>query len=198
MSPFDVYRCHCAFAAHFQSTYDIFQYGGKLSRKAMTYENFQARKDRYRMEKMAKTMSDTEIKMFFLANHTRRINWKGMFEDENDRIFRSFVAYNEALSHNFEQEFKTLLGLAEANNLCYDDIFISNDESHPLVFNAWVGETLSPETFVILNRLNSFTHAIEEDVLTEDYLRVAKKYDPFLSIDLSKYAAIVSRQLHAH
>jgi hypothetical protein len=191
MTPFGAYKCYLAFRSHFTTdSYDIIKYRGRVSAKLETFEK---RKDRYRFEKLARNSSDKEIVDTYLANFTSKPDYSGLFDDQTETRYKKWSAYQQALSYNFGNEVKYLLEDAKSSGLCYNDVFDSSDRQHPPVLTAYLGKSISVDTFVILDRLNSFTNKMVDDVVTKDILRTARKYDPFLKVDLEVYGKLNER-----
>lgn len=193
MTPYQAAKAYMACKLHFQSEkYDIFKYRGRTN---LTREAFEKRKDRYRLEKMARDMKDDEIVQFFVANFSRKPDYAGLFDDQSDTRFKQWEAYNQSLAYNFGNEVKKLFEdvVADNSQACYNDAFFSSDGQHPPVLLAYMGKQISIETFIILDRLNSFTEKMVGDVVTENILRTARKYGPFLKVDLEVYDSITQR-----
>jgi hypothetical protein len=189
MTPFGAYRCYLAMKSHFTTDrYDIIKYRGRTDAKQGAFEK---RRDRYRFESMANNLTDKQIVETFIANFTRYPRYSGPFDDQTEKRYNDWLKHNQALTYNFGNEVKNLF--EENSQLCYNDVFFSGDGQHPPVLTAYLGQGISIETFVILDRLNSFTQQMVGDVVTEGILRTARKYDPFLQVDLETYDGITQR-----
>lgn len=191
MTPFGAYKCYLACKSHFTTnSYDIIKYRGRVN---VTRESFDKRKDKFRFEKMARNMNDQDIVHTFVANFSRKHDYSGLFDEQTETRFKEWQRYNQALSYNYGNEVKKLFEDAKDSQMCYNDIFFSSDGQHPPVLLAYMGKDISIETFIILDRLNSFTEKMVGDVVTEGILRTARKYDPFLKVDLEAYGNITQR-----
>lgn len=191
MTPFGAYKCYLAFKSHFTTdSYDIVKYGGRVSAKLETFEK---RRDKFRFEKLARNTPDKEIVEMFIANFSSKPDYSGLFDDQTETRYKKWTAYQQALSYNFGNEVKVLLEDAKSSGLCYNDVFVSSEQQHPPVLLAYLGKTISVDTFVILDRLNSFVDKMVDDVVTQGILRTARKYDPFLKVDLEAYGNINER-----
>jgi hypothetical protein len=191
MSPFQVAKCYLALKMHFTTDrYDVFKYKGRVS---MSHEAFEKRKDKHRLEKMARNMNDSEIVQFFVANFCRKPDYSGLFDDQSETRFKKWAAYQESLSYNFGNEVKKLFEDAQEDGMCYNDVFFSDEQQHPPILTAYLGNSISIETFIILDRLNSFTEKMVGDVVTESILRTARKYGPFFKVELEAYGNITQR-----
>lgn len=193
MTPFGAYCCYIAMRSHFTTDhYDVVKYRGGTSVKRSSFEN---RKDKFRFEKMARTLSDKEIVETFIANFTRKPTYSGPFDDQTETRYIEWQKYNQSLSYNYGNEVKKLFeeSLADNPQMCYNGVFFSSEGVHPPVLLAYLAKDVSIETFVILDRLNSFTNKMVGDVVTEGILRTARKYDPLLKVDLETYDGITKR-----
>ena len=191
MSPLQVCRAFLALKAHFTTDrYDVIKSKGRFS---VTTKYFEGRKDRYRFEEMSKTMKDDEIISFFIANMTRKADYYSPLDAQSEQRYRDWQKHNQSLSYNFGNEVKTLFEVAHDDGICYNDVFFSSESQHPPVLTAFMGKDISIETFIILDRLNRFTEKLVSDVVTESILRTARKYDPFLKVDLDTYDNITQR-----
>lgn len=191
MTPFQCAKCYLALKMHFTTDrYDIFKYNGRVS---LSREGFEKRKDRYRLEKMSRQKDDAEIVQFFVANFSRKHDYSGLFDDQSETRFKQWAAYQESLSYNFGNEVKKLFEDAQEDGMCYNDVFFSDEYQHPPVLTAYLGKEISIETFIILDRLNSFTAKMVGDVVTEGILRTARKYEPFFKVDLEVYGNITQK-----
>ena len=188
MTGYDVYKTYCAMRAHFTTKqYDIFKYKGRINASRVKYE---ARKDRYRMEKMAKNMKDQEIIDFYVANFTTTTGYTGLWDDQSDRRYKEWLGRRQSLSYEFKKEVSELFYDAKDSGLCYNDVFGGNESQHPLVFVSMLAKSISLDTFVILDRINNFSKDISADIVTEDGLLIAEKYSPFLKVDTNTYREI--------
>jgi hypothetical protein len=191
MTPYQAAQTFMALKMHFTTDrYDIVKYRGRVK---MTRENFENRKDKFRLEKLAKTMNDEEIVHYFVANFVSKSDYAGLFDDQSETRYKQWLAHKQSLSYNFGNEVKRLFRDAQEAGLCYNDVFVSSEQQHPPVLVAYLAKEISIETFIILDRLNSFTEKMVSDVVTEGILRTARKYDPFLKVDLENYGNITRR-----
>jgi len=185
MTPYQVGKAYIALKAHFtKDSYDVIRSNGRINYPRAKFEE---RKDRHRCEKMAINMRDDEIVKFFVANFSRKPDYSGLFDDQSETRYREWCGYIESLSYNYGNEVKSLLLDAKDSQMCYNDVFVGAEGQHPPVLNAYMGKQISIETFIILDRLNRFTDNITVDVVSEDTLRIARKYSPFLKVDLETY-----------
>ena len=197
MDEYSVYRMYLALRLHFTTDdYDVVTQKGRVraSRQA-----FAKRKDLYSIKKIAKTYSDEEVANFLVANFVSGDRWGGMFDMDAGQRYKEWKKRVESLSYNFQQELDNLIEDAEGSKLSIDEIFEVSKGQHPYIIKAFLRNTISVETLVILERLNNFTdrfdREISDTIVWPDISRLIKKYKPFLLIDLEKYNAIFRRRV---
>jgi len=197
MDEYSVYRMYLALKLHFTTDdYDVITQKGKVraSRQA-----FAKRKDLFSIKKIAKTYSDEEVANFLVANFVSGDRWGGMFDMDAGQRYKEWKKRVESLSYNFQQELDNLIEDAEGSKLSIDKIFEVSKGQHPYIIKAFLRNTISVETLVILERLNNFTdrfdREISDTIVWPDISRLIKKYKPFLLIDLEKYNAIFRRRV---
>jgi len=197
MDEYSVYRMYLALRLHFTTDdYDVVTQKGRVraSRQA-----FAKRKDLYSIKKIAKTYSDEEVANFLVANFVSGDRWGGMFDMDAGQRYKEWKKRVESLSYNFQQELDNLIEDAEEAKLNIDEIFTVSKGQHPYIIKAFLRNTISVETLVILERLNNFTdrfdREISDTIVWPDISRLIKKYKPFLLIDLEKYNAIFRRRV---
>jgi len=197
MDEYSVYRMYLALKLHFTTDdYDVITQKGKVraSRQA-----FAKRKDLFSIKKIAKTYSDEEVANFLVANFVSGDRWGGMFDMDAGQRYKEWKKRVESLSYNFQQELDNLIEDAEGSKLSIDEIFEVSKGQHPYIIKAFLRNTISVETLVILERLNNFTdrfdREISDTIVWPDISRLIKKYKPFLLIDLEKYNAIFRRRV---
>lgn len=184
MTPFQAARTFLAIKMHFTTdSYDAIKYQGKVK---MTREAFEKRKDKYRLEKLARNMTDEEIVNFFVANFTQKLSYSGLWDDQSEARYKEWKKYRTGLMYNFKGEVKRMYEYAIENGMTFEQVF-ENPHGHPLVLLAYMGKEISLDTFVILDRLYNFVGKLDDNVVTRDLIRLSKKYSPFLRVDLDTY-----------
>lgn len=187
MTPFGTYKCYIALRSHFTTdSYDIIRYRGAVSAKKETFEK---RKDKYRLEKLSTKLNDEEIVNFFVANFVQQPGYSGLWDDQSERRYLDWKRYRHALQYNYSNEVKRLFQYAAETDISFEDVFV-NPDGHPLVLLAYMGNEISIDTFVILNRLYSFVGKLDNNIVTADIIRLTTKYDPFVQVDLEIYGPI--------
>jgi type I restriction-modification system DNA methylase subunit len=197
MDEYSVYKMYLALRLHFTTdNYDVVQQKGRVRASRQAYAK---RKDLFSIRKIAKSYSDEEVANFLVANFVSGDRWGGMFDLEAGQRYKEWKKRVESLSYNFEQELDNIINDLEESNLKIEDIFAVSKGQHPYIIKAFLRNTISIETLVILERLNKFTERfdreISDTVVWPDVSRLIKKYKPFLLIDMEKYDAIFRRRV---
>lgn len=197
MDEFSVYKMYLALRLHFTTdNYDVIQQKGRVRASRQAYAK---RKDLFSIRKIAKSYSDEEVANFLVANFVSGDRWGGMFDLEAGQRYKEWKKRVESLTYNFQQELDNIINDLEESNLNITDIFTVSKGQHPYIIKAFLRNTISIETLVILERLNKFTERfdreISDTVVWPDVSRLIKKYKPFLLIDMEKYDAIFRRRV---
>lgn len=197
MDEYSVYKMYLALRLHFTTdNYDVIQQKGRVRASRQAYAK---RKDLFSIRKIAKSYSDEEVANFLVANFVSGDRWGGMFDLEAGQRYKEWKKRVESLSYNFEQELDNIINDLEESNLKIEDIFAVSKGQHPYIIKAFLRNTISIETLVILERLNKFTERFDREigdtVVWPDVSRLIKKYKPFLLIDMEKYDGIFRRRV---
>ena len=197
MDEYSVYKMYLALRLHFTTdNYDVILQKGRVRASRQAYAK---RKDLFSIRKIAKSYSDEEVANFLVANFVSGDRWGGMFDLEAGQRYKEWKKRVESLSYNFEQELDNIVNDLEESNLKIEDISTVSKGQHPYIIKAFLRNTISIETLVILERLNKFTERfdleISDTVVWPDVSRLIKKYKPFLLIDMEKYDAIFRRRV---
>jgi len=194
MDPFDVYKYYMSMKLHFESdTYDALKYNYKTSAKPQA---FFKRRDKYHFAKLGrKYESVNELINFFVAQFTHSSNniWVGnMLNDEG--VYDQWKKRIQSLSYTFETDINKLSEEVES----FDDLFsIKDDSPYPVVVNAYMQETITLETLVILESLTGFLSVadkkVTDPIVWPEISKRIRKYKPFLNFNDLKIKNIIFR-----
>jgi hypothetical protein len=190
MSPFETYQTYLSMKSHFtNSKYDFFKYGGK-SRATIT--SFNKRKDKYWFEKSSRKYSDKEIVDFLLANFVSTDNpqnlWIGEIINSGERTYADWMRRQQSLTYLFKEQSTELFSENELETV------FNCSKGHPIVLKRFLSGKLSPETFVIYDKIFSIVKDFDKKLLDPVWETVSlkiKKYNPFLNIDVFSYKKIL-------
>lgn len=190
---FKAYNSFFAIKQHFTSKYDYFKYNGKVK---TTVDSFKRRNDRYQFAKLERSHK-TDLIQFLVSNAIKdNIGWIGdLTTEEAEENYRSWKRRIESLKYTFKSELKWMCDYIEANNLSFDDLFLIEDNDHPLILRFLLDGTLSLETVVILDKVlkfsRVFTKKMVDDPIWMDYNRKIQKYSAFIAVDVDDYKKIL-------
>jgi hypothetical protein len=189
MNGFEVYKLYLAIKLHFTSDkYNFFTFNGKTR---TTLESFEKRKDKYFFKKLSTKFSHEELIQYFVAHFVQNNDtWIGdISRTQNSTIYSDWIKKIQSMSFVFSNDVDCLL-----KDHDFEDIFKSKS-THPPIIKKYLSKSISLETLVILNQLVSFVKDLDkticDPVLWPDLKRKVVKYEPFLSIDRSKYKQIL-------
>jgi hypothetical protein len=192
MSPFETYQTYLSMKSHFtNSKYDFFKYGGK-SRATIT--SFNKRKDKYWFEKTSRKYSDKEVIDFLLSNFVSADNpsnlWIGEIINSGERTYADWMRRQQSLTYLFKEQSEELFSETKLEDV------LSCSKGHPLVLKKFLSGKLSLETFVIYDKIFSFSKDFDKKLLDPVWETVSlkvKKYNPFLNIDVFQFKKILRR-----
>ena len=190
MSPFETYQTYLSMKSHFtNSKYDFFKYGGK---SRATVASFNKRKDKYWFEKSSRKYSDKEIVDFLLSNFVSTDNpqnlWIGEIINSGERTYADWMRRQQSLTYLFKEQSTELFSENELETV------FNCSKGHPVVLKRFLSGKLSPEIFVIYDKIFGFSKTFDKKLLDPVWETVSlkiKKYNPFLNIDVFQYKKIL-------
>ena len=193
MTPFEVYKLYLAIKLHF--TTDSFDYFKCCGKTRASMQAFEKRKDIYFFKKLAAKYSKEELVEYFVANFIGdESTWIGNISRiQNSNVYPRWKTKINELHDTFKKDIQVLL-----KDNSFEDIF-KVSHSHPPVITKYLSKSICLETLIILNGLlnyvKDFDSTITEPVIWPDLKRKVVKYEPFLSIDKTKYKKILLDQI---
>lgn len=187
MTPFQAYCMYLAIRSHFtQEKYDYFLYNGKVR---ASLESFESRKDKYQFHKLVKHYPNKQdLQDLLVANTIIGKRWVGDFlEPAAEEARRAFQGRRESFGYRFRSELENLS--APLGSL--SDAFVIKSGQYPIIVIAYLNQTISPETFSVLNHYVQFvpkydTALGKSDVIWSRARLVALKTLPFVEFDKEK------------
>jgi hypothetical protein len=187
MDSFQVYRYYLALKLHFTTdNYNVFEHKGRVRCSRRTFE---ARKDLYSIEKLAKKYSEDQIVNFLVANFVSGSHWGGLFDESANEVYLRWQGRQEKLTYLFTNDCDNL---AEYSSDWHEITSIENT-THPYILKSYLGGHLSLETLAILNKItdSSVTNlSIADTILWPDIRRLILKYQPFLKIKNGRFTEV--------
>jgi len=200
MDEFSVYRFYLALKLHFTTdNYDVIKQQGKVR---ATKKSLYKRKDISFIKRIATTYNDEEVVNFLIANFVSGDRWGGLFDQQAKETYLLWKKRIESLTYTFTKETEQCFQYAEDNCISFNSlIFDITNNTHPYIIRAYLGNTISIETIVILDQLFDFVsiydNSLDDKIVWPDISRLIKKYTPFLKIDKEKYHAIIRSRIRS-
>ena len=190
MSPFETYQTYLSMKSHFtNSKYDFFKYGGK-SRATVT--SFNRRADKYWFEKTSRKYNNKEIVDFLLSNFVEADNpqnlWIGTIINSGETVYSDWMRRQQSLTYSFKEQSNELFSETKLEDA------LSCSKGHPIALKRFLSGKLSIETFVIYDKIFSFSKDFDKKLLDPVWETVSlkiSKYAPFLNIDVFQYKRIL-------
>ena len=186
MQPLECYKEYVALKNHFtQKGYDYIKYNGKTRVKI---EGFNARRDRFFFQKLAK---HEDPKGFIIANLLENEkSWIGdiAYNERAQTCYLEWVKKIQSITYQFKNDMSSLMP-------SFNDNFITEDNNHPFVLKLFLRKDISLETLVILvDMTGCFKHwnkCMKDDPVWDSISLKIVKYRPFLNYDVDKIKSIV-------
>jgi len=190
VTPYQVYTEYLALKSHFTNkNYDYFKYNKKVR---ATITSFNRRKDRYFFERTSRKLSDKEVIDFLLANFVEADSpsnlWIGSLINEGERTYADWMRRQQSLTYLFKEQSTELFSENELETV------FNCSKGHPIVLKRFLSGRLSPETFVIYDKIFSIVKNFDKKLLDPVWETVSLKivkYSPFLNIDKFQYKKIL-------
>lgn len=190
MDGFEVYKTYLALKLHFsKDNYNFFTFNGK-SRASL--QSFEKRKDKYFFKKLGTKFDQKEIVDFLLSHFLEDGNcWIGNISIHKSKTYSEWKNRIQSMSFVFENEMEKLSDVEEN----FDSLFRVKDGQHPIILKEHLSGNVSLESMVILQKLVNYvpylTTKISDPIVWPEVKKRVVKYEPFLSIDKSKYKRIL-------
>ena len=191
VTPFDTYKSYLGLKNHFtKEKYDYHKYGGK-SRASL--ESFYKRRDRFFFEKLSRQKNDSEVIEFFVSNFVTcddpQSLWIGEIVRNGEQNYTDWKKRLQSLSYTFKSEVEEVF-----TDKDFDAMFKIDGTKHPQIIKEHLGNNISLETFVILNKIIGFKENFDKK-LTDPVWKFLSmrinKYDTFIHIDVFKFKSIL-------
>ena len=190
VSPFETYQHYLSLKNHFTNPkYDFFKYGAK-TRASIT--SFNKRRDKYWFEKTSRKYNDKEVVDFLVSNFVSTDNpqnlWIGEIISSGERTYAEWMRRQQSLTYLFKEQSTELFSENELETV------FNCSKGHPIVLKKFLSGKLSPETFVIYDKIFGFSKIFDKKLLDPIWETISlkiKKYKPFLNIDVFYYKKIL-------
>ena len=186
MEPFEVYRLYMALKLHFTTpSYDITKTKGAVKASQTA---FLKRRDVFLFRKLAQKFKPQEAINYFVANFASGDKNGGVFNSESMEVYDKWKIRQDKLSYMFKEDISKLI--VESEKLEQDPL-VSYNNQHPIVIKLYLGNKISLETVIILDKLFDFKYnlntELSNDFIWNDLNLLITKYRPFVRFDRIKF-----------
>ena len=189
MDGYEVYKIYLSLKLHFsKDNYNFFTFNGK-SRASL--KSFEKRKDKYFFKKLSLKFERQELIEFFVSHFIIDGNlWIGNISIHKSKTYSTWKSKIQSMSFIFENEMQSLFYDRD-----FDSVFKIDNGKHPDLLKEHLSGRVSLESMVILNQLVNyiphFSNKISDPIVWPETKKKVVKYEPFLSINKSKYKSIL-------
>ena len=193
MNGFEVYKIYLAIKLHFTSknqSYDFHKHNGRTTARL---ETFTKRRDKYYFHRLSKSYDNKSIVNYFLSNFVSNTNlWVGdIIGKAGDEHYKQWSKKIESLHYYYEKDIDYIIERMTTKDIKFNDLFLSIDGQHPPIIKMFLAKKINFETLIILDDILRFTKKlnknIKEKVLWPKLFDRMKRYNPFLSYNITKY-----------
>ena len=191
MTDYKAYKTYMALKTHFNDPkYNIVEMKGRIK---TSQQGFVGSGKAFSFRRLVKLYKDNEVIEFMIANFIKGDRWGGVFDAEASKNYQDWKRRKESLSYVFKEELSQVI--EEARDVGIDNIIETNDShDHIYIVKSFLRGSISPETLVIVNKLNSFADKVScTDPFWNDVHKLIIKYSPFVKVDLTKYQEVYDK-----
>ena len=157
---YESYKLYLGIKLHYNSDYDFNKYHGKVS---ASFSSFLKRNDKFQFAKLRKQYNG-QLKDFYIANFMYKDYWVGdLFGEEAKQNYTEWKKYNQSLLYSFEKDIRHLNTLEGK----LDNLFNTNDSSHPIIVQCLLSKSISFGTGVLLDSLVGWSSRVD---ISEQYV----------------------------
>lgn len=194
---FDCYIKFLAIRNHFLTKkYDYFKYNGKTS---ASYHSYEAKKDHFWFEKLAKHYSQTEFVDFLVSNFIKGrvyiINLAKYEETDAENTYKEYIKRRESFSYIVGQELDKIL----ENINDPSQLFKVKSGEYPTIILSYMRGEIGLDTLVALDDFIRFSKVYNtkfgDDVIWSPIATKIEKFRPFLNYDKERMRTVLNRKL---
>ncbi len=195
LTALETYQLFASLKLHFNSdSYSYFKYQGKTRANK---ESFIQRKDRFYYQKLSRKYDSEQMVDFLVSNLLKELTWVGnLLDDEAHDNYLAYLKRKQSLTYTFADDLDRFFS-KEPPELAF-----KVGSGLPPILNTIMCGTMSPETFVILDRFIGFSESLnktlDDDYLWSKYKALPRKFHPFLSYDKDKMKSILKEKLQEY
>ncbi|CAL9971747.1 DNA helicase loader [Vibrio phage D479] len=153
----------------------------------VTSDAYNKRSDRVFFERLASKLTLNECYQLMVSNfaaNSNALSYEIAGADAYE-FYLKHTGYLETFSQQFKNELRTVFELISSSDKKFKDLF--KGEGHPVILQLALRNTISIETFIVLNRILKFVPNVDktygDDIIWHDFKTRASQYESLLSID---------------
>lgn len=185
MIGYDLFRIHEPIRLHFESSYDVFKYKGKI--RYGSREQYESRNDKYCFERVAsKIHSPKTAGQLCLANFVYNDrSWIHGNYNEMSEVYNRWKGAIGDIKNRFSDQINKLVQIAQEHDITPEAMFDPTPSGkYPPAMQLFLHGKVHKETIVILSHFKDFmTNWVDKfdfDPLVSDQMFLLKKYKPFI------------------
>ena len=200
MNAVDVYQTYLAVKQHFSdSTYDYFKYGGKIRVNKVKFETKNLGWDKTFCEKLALRFKgkSKDLEKFFVSTLSKHPYYviRDLAGYEADENYRTWKAYQESLTYNFQQDVSKIGELYKGP---FDELFMCRDGQHSFLLTLYTNSEIAIETLIgfdiLLGCFDRWNKEIDDPIVWPDIYTYCQRYRPFLRVEEQKFRQILKEE----
>lgn len=192
--PFTVYADYVSVKLHFTSkNYNCLMYNGK-SKACM--KSFDRRKDKPFFMYLATKLNRSENLPFFVSQFIDSPCWIGELVFNKEEAGKRYTAWVNRFSSILENYKIDLFNLAQTYT--WNELLQYKKGSHPLLFRLVCEKKITPESYVLIDKLTNFIYTTIKglnDPLYEDLNLKYVKYSSFIPLTAEKILSVTPKDL---
>lgn len=198
MTPFQAGEMFLSLRLHFtRPSYDYFKYHGKTT---LTHEKFEQRSDKFLFAKLTRMYQTPEdYRDLIVANCLKdpHLYSRMLLSSEAHERYLGYRNIHESITYHVGQDYDRLFD--ENPDL---NFWLRIRETYPPLMRAVWSQRIKLETVLVMNRLLNFLpvweRTIQDTIRVPEFLLLCRKYDPFVTVDVSKAKPILRKKLTQH
>jgi len=185
MIGYDFYRIYEPIRLHFESSYDVFKYRGKI--RYGSRDTYEKRNDKYCFERVARKCGSPKVAgQICLSNfvYNDRL-WVHHDYNELSEVYHKWKGVISDIRTRFSDQIDQLVQIAQEHDITPEAMFEPTPSGkYPPAMQLFLHGKIHKETVVILAHFKDFmtdwVDRFDFDPLVSDQLFLLKKYRPFI------------------
>lgn len=184
ISDYEAYKLYMAVKLHFTTSYDVFEYNGRVNCPVAT---FNKRHDKKLFARLAERFNKPKDIIEYYVSNFAYGNKNVIYSmDEAEGNYETWLKRKESINYEFSKQMNFLLRYLEDNGKTYQQLF-DIETGVPELLNLYLIGDIHLETLVIIDEYENFLPTWEPLVLIwGDQLQILNKVKRFVRFDKDK------------